>query len=37
MDYAHTYPETTIQYHASDMCLPIDSDDAYLVQPNVRG
>ena len=33
MDYAHTYPNATIRYHASDMCLHIDSDAAYLVQP----
>ena len=32
MDYTHTYPNATIQYHASDMCLHIDSDAAYLVQ-----
>ena len=33
IDYAHTYHNTTIQYHASDICLHIDSDAAYLVQP----
>ena len=32
MYYAHTYPNATIRYHASDMCLHIDSDAAYLVQ-----
>ena len=31
MDYAHTYPNATICYHASDMCLHIDYDAAYLV------
>ena len=31
MDYTHTYPNATIQYHASDMCVHIDSDAAYLV------
>ena len=36
MDYAHTYPDATIRYHASDMCLHIDSDAAYLVQPCAR-
>ena len=36
MDYAHTYPNATILYHASDMCLHIDSDAAYLVQPQAR-
>ena len=33
MDYAHTYPNATIRYHASDMCLHIDSDAAYKFQP----
>ena len=33
MDYAHTYPNAKIRYHASDMCLHIDSDAAYLVHP----
>ena len=33
MDYAHTYPNATIRYHASDMCLHIDSNASYLVQP----
>ena len=33
MDYAHTYPNATIRYHASDMCLHIYSDAAYPVQP----
>ena len=36
MYYAHTYPNTTIRYHASDMCLHIYSDAAYLVQPQAR-
>ena len=36
MDYTHTYPNATIRYHASDMCLHIDSDAAYLVQPQSR-
>ena len=36
MDYAHTYPNATIRYHTSDMCLHIDSDAAYLVQPQSR-
>ena len=31
--YAHIYPNATIRYHASDMCLHTDSDEAYLVQP----
>ena len=36
MDYMATYPEATIRYHASDMCLYIDSDAAYLVLPKAR-
>ena len=30
--YARTYRNATIRYHASDMCLHIDSDASYLVQ-----
>ena len=36
MNYAHTYPNAKIRYHTSDMCLHIDSDAAYLVQPQAR-
>ena len=36
LDYAHTYPNPKIRYHASDMCLHLDSDAAYLVQPKAR-
>ena len=36
MDYLCTYPSATIRYHASDMCLHIDSDAAYLVLPKAR-
>ena len=36
LDYAHTYPDPKIRYHASDMCLHLDSDAAYLVQPKAR-
>ena len=36
MDYLSTYPSATIRYHASDMCLHIDSDAAYLVLPKAR-
>ena len=36
MDYAHTYPNATIRYHASDMCLHIESDAEYLVHPQAR-
>ena len=33
MDYAHTYPDAIIRYHAYDMQLYINSDIAYLVLP----
>ena len=36
MDYLSTYPTAIIRYHASDMCLHIDSDAAYLVLPKAR-
>ena len=36
LDYVHTYPTATIRYKASDMCLHIDSDAAYLVAPKAR-
>ena len=36
LDYAHTYLDPKIRYHASDMCLHLDSDAAYLVQPKAR-
>ena len=36
MYYAATQPDTIILFHASDMCLHIDSDAAYLVQPKSR-
>ena len=36
MDYAHTYPDTKIRYHASDIQLCIDSHAAYLVLPSAR-
>ena len=36
MDYAATFPNTFIRYHASDMILNVDSDAAYLVQPNAK-
>ena len=36
MDYAHSYPNTVIGYHASDMRLHIDSDAAYLVMTNAK-
>ena len=36
LDYAATYPNATIRYHASDMILITDSDAAYLVLPRSR-
>ena len=36
MNYAHTYPSTTLRYHASEMQLYINSDAAYFVLPNAR-
>ena len=36
MDYAATYPNVFIRYHASDMVLHVDSDAAYLVAPKAR-
>ena len=36
MDYAATYPDIFIRYHASDMVLHVDSDAAYLVAPKAR-
>ena len=36
MDYAATYPSAKLRFFASDMILYVDSDAAYLVQPNAR-
>ena len=36
IDYAATYLNTIIRYHASKMVLQIDSDAAYLVMPEAR-
>ena len=36
MDYAATYPNVYVRYHASDMVLMVDSDAAYLVMPNAK-
>ena len=36
LDYVATYPNTTIRFYASDMILYVESDAAYLVQPNAR-
>ena len=32
MDYADTQPDAVIRFHASNMCLHVDSDTTYLVQ-----
>ena len=36
LDYAATYPNAYIRYHASDMVLHVDTDAAYLVLPKAR-
>ena len=36
MDYMATYPESIIQFYASDMILSVDSDAAYLVLPKAK-
>ena len=36
LDYANTYPNIFIRYHANDMILHIDSDAAYLVAPKAK-
>ena len=36
LDYAATYPDVTIRFHASDMILHAESDAAYLVQPEAK-
>jgi hypothetical protein len=36
LDYAATYPNAKIRYHASDMQLQVDSDAAYLVLPQAK-
>ena len=36
MDYATTQPDAIIRFHASDICLHIDSHTTYLVQPELR-
>ena len=34
--FVKTHRNTSLRYHASNMCLHIDSDAAYLVMPNAR-
>ena len=36
LDYARTYPNAVLRFKRSDMILHVDSDAAYLVQPNAR-
>ena len=36
MDYAATYPNVYVRYHASDIILSIDSDTVYLVLPQAK-
>ena len=36
LDYVATHSNATIRYHASEMCLHVDSDTAYLVLPKAR-
>ena len=36
LDFAATYPNAVIRYHASKMVLHIYSDAAYLVMPEAR-
>ena len=36
LDYVATYPNVYLRYHASEMVLTIDSDAAYLVEPQAR-
>jgi len=34
--FVTTYPNSSVRFHASDMCLHIDSDAAYLVMPGAK-
>ena len=36
LDYLYTHKFSTLRYKASDMCLHIDSDAAYLVAPGAK-
>ena len=36
LDYAATYPNAIIRYHAIQLVLHVDSDDAYLFMPEAR-
>jgi hypothetical protein len=36
LNYASAHPDTTVRYHASDMCLHTHSDASYLSEGNAR-
>ena len=36
LNYVSCHPNAVIRFHASDMCLHVDSDAAYLVLPKAR-
>ena len=36
LDYVSCYPNAVIRFHASDMCLHVDLDVAYLVLTKAR-
>ena len=36
LNYAATCPHVKLKFHASDMIIQVDSDDAYLVLPKAR-
>ena len=36
LDFAATYPNAILRFHASDMVLHVDSDAAYHVMPGTR-
>ena len=36
LDYVTTYPNPKIRFYDSDMILHVESNAAYLVQPNAR-
>ena len=35
LDYAATYPDASIRYHASDIVLYVNFDAVYLVMPKL--
>ena len=36
MDYSATQPDAVVRFHASNVCLHIENDAAYLIQPKER-